>query len=157
VLRVFPFKHFAGLGLTSGQLAALIDADPEAEDMLANLLTENSNRTASQEVEITLFNSKGVVVGGPSLHDSIKSGIKKQPGNKVRIPNLPRSMAHNGSRGVTTKMIKAGMIATRGEGLKIPKYTKSSEADGHWLIRFTGVTTNRREATRKGVNKRKRS
>ena len=156
VLQVFPFNHFAGLGFTSGQFAALIDADPEAKELLANLLTENSNRTASQEVEITLFNEEGIVVGGPSLHDSIAAG-KTRPGNKVRIPNLPTSMAHDGSRAITAKMIHAGTIATRGEGLKIPKYTRNSEADGHWLIRFTGVTTTRREVIKKGMSKRKRS
>ena len=155
VLRVFRFKHFAGLGFTSGQFAALIDADPEAKELLANLLTENSNRTASQEVEVTLFNEEGIVVGGPSLHDSLSVG-KKRPGNKLRIPALPTSMAHDGSRAITNKMIHAGTIATRGEGLWIPKYTTQSEADGHWLIRFTGVTTTRKEATRKGLSKRKR-
>jgi hypothetical protein len=153
VLRVFPFNHFAGLGFTSGQFAALIDADPEAKELLANLLTENSNQTASQEVEITLFNEEGIVVGGPSLHDSIAAG-KTRPGNKVRIPNLPTSMAHDGSRAITAKMIHAGTIATRGEGLSIPKYTRfPSKADGHWLIRFTGVTTTHREASRKGKSK----
>jgi len=157
VLRVFRFKHFAGLGFTSGQFAALIDADPEAKELLANLLTENSNQTASQEVEITLFNEEGIVVGGPSLHDSIAAG-KTRPGNKVRIPNIPRSMAHDDSRAITAKMIHAGTIATRGEGLSIPKYTRNpSKADGHWLIRFTGVTTTRREVVRKGMSKRKRS
>ena len=157
VLRDFLFKHFAGLGLTSGQLAALIDADPEAKELLANLLTENSNRTASQEVEITLFNEEGIVVGGPSLHDSLSAG-KQRPGNKVRIPALPTSMTHDGKQGaITTKMIHAATIATRGEGLSIPKYTRKSnwtKADGHWLIRFTGVTTTHREVTRKGKRKR---
>jgi hypothetical protein len=156
VLRVFRFKHFAGLGFTSGQFAAFIDADPERKEELANLLTENSNRTASQEVEITQFNEEGIVVGGPSLHDSLRAG-KNKPGDKVRIPNLPRSMAQDGKKGITAKMIHAGTIASRGEGLTIPKYTKQSEADGHWLIRFTGMTTTHREVTRKGMRKRKRS
>ena len=162
VLRVFPFKHFAGLGFTSGQFAALIDSDPERKEELANLLTENSNRTASQEVEITLFNKEGIVVGGPSLHDSLSVG-KTRPGNKVRIPNLPSSMTQDGKQGaVTNKMIHAGTIASRGEGLTIPKYTRpkglthKQEADGHWLIRFTGMATTHREATRKGLSKRKR-
>jgi hypothetical protein len=119
-LRVFLFKHFAGLGFTSGQFAALIDADPEAKEELANLLTENSKQTASQEVEITLFDNDGIVKAGPSLHDSLRAG-KNQPGNKVRIPNLPSSMTHDDSRAITAKMIHAGTIATRGEGLKIPK------------------------------------
>ena len=157
VLRVFRFKHFAGLGFTSGQFAALIDADPERKEELANLLTENSNRTASQEVEITQFNEEGIVVGGPALHDSLRAG-KNKPGDKVRIPNLPKSMTQDGKQGaVTAKMIHAGTIASRGEGLTIPKYTRKQEADGHWLIRFTGVATTHREATRKGLSKRKRS
>ena len=33
-MRVFLFKHFAGLGFTSEQLAARIDADPEAKELL---------------------------------------------------------------------------------------------------------------------------
>jgi uncharacterized Rossmann fold enzyme len=77
---VFLFKHFAPWGFTSGQLAALVNEDPEAKELLANLLTENSNQTASQEVEITLFNKEGIVVGGPSLHDSISA--KHGPGTK---------------------------------------------------------------------------
>jgi hypothetical protein len=154
-LRVFLFKHFAGLGFTSGQLAALIEADPGRKEELANLLTENSKRTASQEVEITLFDNDGIVKAGPSLHDSVRAG-RNQPGKKVTIPNLPSSMAHDGSKAITAKMIHAGTIASRGEGLTIPKYTKQSEADGHWLIRFTGVTTTRSGATRKGMRKRKR-
>ena len=163
VVRVFPFNHFAGLGFTSGQFAALIDSDPVANELMANLLTENSNLTASQEVEVTLFNNEGIVVGGPSLHDSLRAG-KNQPGNKVRIPSLPRSMTHDGKSGaITAKMIHEGTIASRGEGLTIPKYrvsnmyTRQSEAEGHWLIRFTGVTTTRRGAIRKGLKKRKRS
>jgi hypothetical protein len=158
VLRVFPFKHFAGLGLTSGQLAALIDADPEAKEELANLLTENSNRTASQEVEITLFDDDGIVIAGPSRHESLRAGKNNKDTNKVTIPNLPTSMAKDGSKVITAKMIHAATIATRGEGLRIPKSTvgRNSKACGHWLIHFTGVTTTRRDATREGISKRKR-
>ena len=68
-------------------------------------------------------------------------------------------MAHKGSRTITNGMIHACTIDTKGVGLWIPKSTggRNSKADGHWLIRFTGVTTTHREATRKGWSKRRRS
>jgi hypothetical protein len=88
------------------------------------LQTENSNRTASQEIEITLFNKEGIVVGGPSIYDSTYAGTQNRDTNKVTIPNLPSSMAHGGSTTITNKMIRAGTIDSGGDGLWIPKLSR---------------------------------
>ena len=87
------------------------------------------------------------------------AGIHNRDKNKVTIPNLRSSMAHDGSRTITNKMIHAGTIDSGGEGLWIPKSSRGRNPKpiGRCLICFTGVTTTQSDAIRKGFSKRRRS
>jgi hypothetical protein len=117
----------------------IIHADPEAKEELVNLLAKNSNRTATQQVSVTLFDNDDNIVGGPSLHDSLRAGWNNKDENEA---TLPSHLPGRKGRRITVEMIHEGTIDTKGEGLRIPKRNGSGKIQiGYTIVRFTGVTT----------------
>lgn len=157
-LRIVPLKVYDEWGYNMAQLSALVNADPEAKEELVNLLSENSKLTASQQISVKFFNNDGSVIG-PTLYDSLNAGINNKDEDKVTLPKfMPKSMTGGKKSRITIPMIHEGTIATKGEGLRIPKATqgKYSKTIGYTLVRFTGVTKSHREVIREAwLNKRK--
>ena len=81
--------------------------------------------------------------------------MKNKDENKATIPQLlPKSVT-----GGKQSAITIGTIATKGEGLRIPKYSIGCKPKpiGYTLVRFTGVTKSHREVVHETWNKRKHS
>ena len=157
-MLIVPLAVFDPLGYNMAQLSALVNEDPKAKEKLTELLSENSKRTASQQVSVEFFGNDGSVIG-PTLYDSLNAGIKNKDENKVTIPYLLKSVTGGKQIPITIGMIHEGAIVTKGEGLRIPKFSRGCTPKniGYTLIRFTGVTKSHREVLRESWNKRKPS
>jgi hypothetical protein len=68
-MRIVPLKFYDSWDYNMAQLSALVEADPEAKKRLVELLSENSKRTASQQISVEFVNNDGISVIGPTLYD----------------------------------------------------------------------------------------
>ena len=86
--------------------------------------------------------------------------MKNKDENKATIPQLlPKSVTGGKQSAITIGTIHEGTIATKGEGLRIPKYSIGCKPKpiGYTLVRFTGVTKSHREVVHETWNKRTHS